>query len=254
MSDNNNMNSVICDICNKEFKRSINYRRHINGITKCRIALLERQLEEKDKLIEEKNELIIELKSRPTTVNNYNTHTHNEVVDNRKWNINLVCKTPEEYFKSIDGLISLEEDESKYIRKIELYVLNNKANHYKDYSYHTLATLLYGYKTIGDAIVIHDKKRGYVDGKLNRKVERILLHSEIYNVITKFHRIFLDKLDHKDRKYIKNEDFLLSQFNRDLVNYYDNKRWNKLKNRQLGTTGAIKAGLEETEVKEITDE
>ena len=194
-----------------------------------------KNIEEKDNIIKEQDDLITELRSRPTTITNniVNNHNHNEVVDNRKWNINLVCKTPEEYFKSIDGIISLEEDKDKYIRKIDNYIFNNKANHYKDYSYHTLATLLYGYKTIGDAIVIHDKKRGYVDGKLNRKVERILLHSEMYDVITKFHRIFLDKLDHKDRKYIKNEDFLLRQFNRDLVNYYDNKRWNKLKNRQL---------------------
>ena len=48
MNDSNNMNNTICDICNKSFRHDA-YMKHINGITKCNIALLKRHNEKLSK-------------------------------------------------------------------------------------------------------------------------------------------------------------------------------------------------------------
>jgi len=167
-----------CVDCDKEYTRNIALKRHINGVNKCSFDKLKKEIEEKDKIIED-------LKSNQhITIHNGNNTTQN--IQNNT--LKITPLSSEDYFRTVKGLTRIDLNDYRINTKIDVLAnqINDKNNERDATSFTTVFNTVFNNKTIGDSIVIRDRRRSKVDIKYGNVVKEFSdhadLHCDIYSV------------------------------------------------------------------------
>ena len=163
-----------CNDCDKEYTQHFNLKRHNNGYNKCSFDKLKKELEE------------LKVKQTKTVVNNITNNNTTQSIQNNTLKIKPLSS--EDYLRTVNGLKKIDLNDYTINMKINELVkqIKDKKNRTDATSFTTVFNTVFNNKTIGDSIVIRDRRRSKVDIKYGNVVKEFSdhadLHCDIYSV------------------------------------------------------------------------
>lgn len=213
--------SFICSFCNKEYCYNKNLTKHLNGVNKCRVERLEREI---IILKEENNEL-----KKQQVVNIHNGDTINNQITNQQLNVEQL--TIGQYFETVPGLPRIDMDDFRIKSKIDLLTRQlNDGMPIRDLDYTKTFNTVFNDESVKQSVVIKDKKRLKTDIKYDNKVKEFNDHLDLHCDIDTIRETVANKHNNRINNLIISDTQSFNKCKRDIIKRHPKQTGKSIKN------------------------